>query len=100
MWWVLMMVQASPPPGIGVGIPNPVPVAPPGVAAAVGALVANAKWIAYAVCGLAAIIAGARTAIEVRQHGGSPEAVKQLALALIGAGIVSGAVALVSQGVS
>ena len=49
---------------------------------------------------LAAIIAGARTALEVRQHGGSPEAVKQLALALIGAGIVSGAVALVSQGVS
>jgi hypothetical protein len=58
------------------------------------------KWIAYAVCGLAAIVAGARCAIEVRQHGGSSDAARQLLLALVGAGVVSGAVALVSAAVS
>lgn len=102
MSWLLTLVQASPPPEVpaGVAIPDPAPVAPPGVSVAVAALFANAKWVAYAMCALAAVIAGARMAVEVRQHGSSPEAVKQLALALVGAGIVSGAVALVSQGVS
>ena len=80
-------------------IPNPAPVAPPGVAAAVSVVIANGKWVAYALCGMAAIIAGARTAIEVRQHGTSVDAVRQLALALVGAGVVSGAVALVSQAI-
>lgn len=78
-------------------IPNPAPVAPPGVDAAVGLVFSYVKWVAYALCGLAAIVAGARTAIEVRQHGSSPEAVKQLLLSLVGAGIVSGAVAIVSK---
>src|SRR4051812_3926994 len=80
-------------------IPDPAPVAPPGVAAAVSQVFAYGKWIAYAMCGFAAVIAGARTAIEVRQHGGSGESVKQLLLALIGAGIVSGAVTIVSKAV-
>jgi hypothetical protein len=78
-------------------IPDPAPVAPPGVDAAVAVVFSYGKWIAYAMCGLAAIVAGARTAIEVRQHGGSGEAVKQLLLALVGAGIVTGAVTLVSK---
>ena len=78
-------------------IPNPAPVAPPGVDAAVALVFSYVKWVAYALCGLAAIVAGARTAIEVRQHGSSPEAVKQLLLSLVGAGIVSGAVAIVSK---
>lgn len=77
-------------------IPNPAPVAPPGVDKAVGVIFSYGKWIAYAVCGLAAIAAGARCAIEVRQHGGSTDAARQLLLALVGAGVVSGAVALVS----
>jgi hypothetical protein len=81
-------------------IPNPAPAAPPGVDHAVSVVFGYGKWIAYAACGLAAIAAGARCAIEVRQHGGSSEAAKQLLLALIGAGVVSGAVALVSQAVS
>jgi hypothetical protein len=81
-------------------IPNPAPVAPPGVAAAVGVVFGYGKWLAYAVCGLAAIVAGARFAIESRQHGGSGDAARQLLLALVGAGVVSGAVALVSAAVS
>ncbi len=81
-------------------IPDPAPVAPPGVDNAVGVVFGYVKWIAYALCGLAAVIAGARTAIEVRQHGGSGESVKQLLLALVGAGIVSGAVTIVSQAVA
>ena len=81
-------------------IPNPAPAAPPGVAHAVGVIFAYGKWIAYTLCGLAAIAAGARCAIEVRQHGGSSEAAKQLLLALVGAGVVSGAVALVNRAVS
>jgi hypothetical protein len=81
-------------------IPDPAPIPPPGVDAAVGVVFSYVKWIAYALCGLAAVIAGARTAIEVRQHGGSGEAVKQLLLALVGAGIVSGAVAIVSKAVA
>lgn len=81
-------------------IPNPAPIAPPGVSSAVGLVFSYVKWVAYALCGLAAIVAGARTAIEVRQHGSSPEAVKQLLLSLVGAGIVSGAVAIVSKAVS
>jgi hypothetical protein len=81
-------------------IPNPPPSAPPGVDHAVGVVFAFGKWIAYAMCGLAAVAAGARCAIEVRQHGGSSEAAKQLLLALVGAGIVSGAVAIVSKAVA
>ena len=81
-------------------IPNPAPDAPPGVAKAVGVVFAFGKWIAYAMCGLAAVAAGARCAIEVRQHGGSSDAAKQLLLALVGAGVVSGAVAIVSRAVS
>jgi hypothetical protein len=81
-------------------IPNPQPVAPPGVEKAVGVVFGYGKWLAYAVCGLAAIAAGARCAMEVRQHGGSSEAARQLLLALVGAGVVSGAVALVSAAVS
>lgn len=81
-------------------IPDPAPLAPPGVDAAVAVVFAYGKWVAYAMCGMAAIIAGARTAIEVRQHGGSGEAVKQLLLALIGAGIVTGAVTIVSKAVA
>lgn len=80
-------------------IPDPAPVAPPGVSSAVSQVFAYGKWIAYALCGFAAIVAGARTAIEVRQHGGSGDAVRQLLLALIGAGIVSGAVTIVSKAV-
>ncbi len=67
---------------------------------AVGVVFGYVKWVAYALCGLAAVIAGARTAMEVRQHGGSGDAVKQLVLALVGAGIVSGAVAIVSQAIT
>jgi hypothetical protein len=81
-------------------IPDPAPVAPRGVENAVSVVFAYGKWVAYALCGLAAIAAGARTAIEVRQHGGSGEAVKQLLLALVGAGIVTGAVAIVSRAVA
>ena len=81
-------------------IPNPAPVAPPGVEQAVGVVFSFGKWVAYAVCGLAAIAAGARCAIEVRQHGGSGDAARQLLLSLIGAGVVSGAVAIVSRAVS
>ena len=81
-------------------IPNPAPLPPPGVEQAVGVVFGYGKWIAYAVCGLAAIAAGARCAIEVRQHGGSSEAARQLLMSLVGAGIVSGAVALVSRAVS
>jgi hypothetical protein len=81
-------------------IPNPAPVAPPGVEHAVGVVFAFGKWLAYAMCGLAAIIAGARCAIEVRQHGGSGDAARQLLLALVGAGVVSGAVALVNRAVA
>jgi hypothetical protein len=81
-------------------IPNPAPSAPPGVDHAVGVVFAFGKWLAYAMCGLAAIAAGARCAIEVRQHGGSSDAAKQLLLALVGAGIVSGAVAIVSRAVA
>jgi hypothetical protein len=81
-------------------IPNPAPVAPPGVDQAVAVVFSYVKWVAYALCGLAAVIAGARTAIEVRQHGGSGESVKQLLLALVGAGIVSGAVAIVSKAIT
>ena len=81
-------------------IPDPAPVAPPGVAAAVGVVFAYVKWVAYALCGLAAVVAGARCAMEVRQHGGSGEAAKQLLLSLVGAGIVSGAVALVSKAIA
>ena len=81
-------------------IPNPEPVAPPGVEKAVGVVFGYGKWIAYAVCGLAAIAAGARCAIEVRQHGGSGDAARQLLMALVGAGVVSGAVAIVSAAVS
>lgn len=83
-----------------VPIPNPAPVAPPGVEKAVGVVFGYGKWLAYAVCGLAAIVAGARFAIEVRQHGGSSDAARQLLFALIGAGVVSGAVVIVSQAVS
>ena len=96
---LLLQAAPSPSPGPVGSIPNPAPMAPPGVSEAVSVVIANGKWIAYALCGMAAIIAGARTAIEVRQHGSSVEAVKQLALALVGAGIVSGAVALVSQAI-
>lgn len=78
-------------------IPNPAPMAPPGVAEAVGVVFAYGKWLAYAVCGGAAIVAGARCAIEIRQHGGSSDAVRQFLLALVGAGAVSGAVAIVSR---
>lgn len=81
-------------------IPNPAPSAPPGVAHAVSVIFGFGKWLAYAMCGLAAIAAGARCAIEVRQHGGSSEAGKQLLLSLIGAGVVSGAVAIVNRAVS
>jgi len=81
-------------------IPNPAPTAPPGVEKAVGLVFGYGKWIAYAVCGLAAIVAGARCAIEVRQHGGSGDAARQLLFALVGAGVVSGAVAIVSAAVS
>ena len=81
-------------------IPNPAPSAPPGVEKAVGVVFGYGKWIAYAVCGLAAIAAGARFAIEVRQHGGAGDAARQLLLALVGAGVVSGAVALVNAAVS
>lgn len=81
-------------------IPNPAPIAPPGVDKAVGLVFSYGKWLAYAVCGLAAIVAGARCAIEVRQHGGSSEAARQLLFSLIGAGVVSGAVAIVSKAVS
>lgn len=81
-------------------IPNPAPVAPPGVDQAVGLVFSYGKWLAYAICGLAAIAAGARCAIEVRQHGGSSDAARQLLLSLVGAGIVSGAVAIVSKAVS
>ena len=81
-------------------IPDPAPIAPPGVDTAVGVVFSYVKWIAYALCGLAAVIAGARTAIEVRQHGGSGESVKQLLLALVGAGVVSGAVTIVSKAIS
>lgn len=81
-------------------IPNPAPDAPPGVAYAVGVVFAFGKWVAYAMCGLAAIAAGARCAIEVRQHGGSSDAAKQLLLSLVGAGVVSGAVAIVNRAVS
>jgi hypothetical protein len=81
-------------------IPNPAPVAPPGVDQAVGVVFAFGKWVAYAMCGLGAIAAGARCAIEVRQHGGSSDAAKQLLLALVGAGVVSGAVAIVNRAVS
>lgn len=85
---------------VGAAIPNPAPVAPPGVSGAVAVVFSYVKWVAYALCGLAAVIAGARTAIEVRQHGGSGEAAKQLLLALVGAGIVSGAVTLVSRAIA
>jgi hypothetical protein len=81
-------------------IPNPGPLAPPGVAHAVGVVFAYGKWLAYAVCGLAAMAAGARCAVEVRQHGGSSDAARQFLFALIGAGAVSGAVAIVSKAVS
>ena len=80
-------------------IPNPAPAAPPGVDHAVSVIFAFGKWVAYALCGLAAVAAGARCAIEVRQHGGSSEAAKQLLLALVGAGVVSGAVAIVNRAV-
>jgi hypothetical protein len=85
---------------LAASIPNPAPVAPPGVSKAVGVVFGYGKWLAYAVCGLAAIVAGARFAIEVRQHGGSSDAARQLLLALVGAGVVSGAVALVNAAVS
>ena len=81
-------------------IPNPAPVAPPGVDHAVGVVFAFGKWVAYAMCGLAAVAAGARCAIEVRQHGGSSDAAKQLLLALVGAGVVSGAVAIVNRAIA
>jgi hypothetical protein len=81
-------------------IPNPAPDAPPGVTQSIGVIFAFGKWVAYAMCGLAAIAAGARCAIEVRQHGGSSDAAKQLVLALVGAGVVSGAVTIVNRGVS
>jgi hypothetical protein len=81
-------------------IPDPPPLAPPGVENAVGVVFSYGKWVAYALCGLAAIVAGARCALEVRQHGGSGDAVKQLLLALVGAGIVTGAVAIVSRAVA
>ena len=51
-------------------------------------------------CGLAAVAAGARCAIEVRQHGGSSDAAKQLLLALVAAGVVSGAVAIVNRAIA
>jgi len=82
------------------GIPDPAPSAPPGVEHAVGVVFAFGKWLAYALCGLAAMAAGARCAIEVRQHGGSGDAAKQLLLSLVGAGVVSGAVAKVSKAVA
>jgi hypothetical protein len=78
-------------------IPDPAPIAPPGVDTAVGVVFSYVKWAAYALCGLAAVIAGGRVAMEVRQHGGSGESVKQLVLALVGAGVVSGAVTIVSS---
>ena len=81
-------------------IPNPAPLAPPGVSQAVSVVFAYGKWIAYALCGGAAMAAGARCAIEVRQHGGSSDAARQFLLALVGAGAVSGAVAIVSRAVS
>ena len=81
-------------------IPDPAPAPPPGVDHAVGLVFAYGKWIAYAVCGLAAIAAGARFAIEVRQHGGSGDAARQLLLSLVGAGVVSGAVAIVTLAVA
>jgi hypothetical protein len=81
-------------------IPNPGPTAPPGAAHAVAVVFGYGRWIAYAICGLAAIAAGARCAIEVRQHGGSSDAARQLLMALIGAGVVSGAVTLVNSAVS
>ncbi len=81
-------------------IPNPAPAAPPGVADAVGVVYAFGRWLAYAMCGLAAIAAGARCAIEVRPHGGSSDAAKQLLLAPVRAGVVSGAVAIVNRAVS
>ena len=81
-------------------IPNPAPDAPPGVDHAVGVVFAFGKWVAYAMCGLAAVAAGARCAIEVRQHGGSSDAAKQLLLALVAAGVVSGAVAIVNRAIA
>lgn len=81
-------------------IPNPGPEAPPGVAHAVGVVFGYGRWIAYAICGLAAIAAGARCAIEVRQHGASSDAARQLLMALVGAGVVSGAVTIVNAAVS
>jgi hypothetical protein len=96
MHTLLSLLSGGPPPA---SIPNPAPVAPPGVEQAVGVVFGYGKWIAYAVCGLASIVAGARFAIEVRQHGGSGDAARQLLLALVGAGVVSGAVAIVSTAV-
>ncbi len=81
-------------------IPNPAPVAPPGVDHAIAVVFAFGKWLAYAMCGLAAIAAGARFAFEMRQHGSSSDAARQLVMALVGAGVVSGAVAIVSRAVS
>ena len=80
-------------------IPNPAPVAPPGVDHAVGVVFGFGKWLAYALCGLAAIAAGARCSIEIRQHGGSGDAARQLLMSLVGAGVVSGAVAIVSKAI-
>lgn len=96
----LLAQGTTPSPSSGGGIPNPAPIAPPGVDHAVGLVFSYGKWVAYAVCGLAAIVAGARFAIEVRQHGGSGDAARQLLLSLVGAGVVSGSVALVSRAVS
>ena len=81
-------------------IPNPPPDAPPGVDRAVTVVFGFGKWVAYALCGLAAIAAGARCAIEIRQHGGSGEAARQLLMSLVGAGVVSGAVAIVTRAVA
>lgn len=81
-------------------IPNPPPQAPPGVDHAVGVVFGFGKWLAYALCGMAAIAAGARCAIEVRQHGGSGDAARQLLMSLVGAGVVSGAVAIVTRAVA
>lgn len=94
MWGGVVMVQVW---GWLAEIPNPGPSAPPGVAQAVAVVFAYGKWVAYAMCALAAMVAGARTAIEVRQHGGSVDAFRQLAFALVGAGIVSGSVAMISR---
>jgi hypothetical protein len=77
-------------------IPDPAPVAPPGVSRVVTVVFGYGKWLAFAACGLAAITAGARFAVETRQQGSSGDAARQLLFALVGAGVVAGAVALVS----